>query len=591
VTANGQIYLINPNGIVVGAGASISASSFIASTASIGNAGFMADPAAVSGQYAFNQLTSAASTGTIVNAGSITVGDGGLVALVAPAVRNSGTITARLGTIELASANLFTLDLFGDDLVRIALGDTIATPLVDGGGGPLHSQIDVSGQLAADGGRIVLLSVPAAAGVVDQAINLSGIARAEAIAADERGTIRLLANGGTIQVSGTLDARSPGVGIDGGTITVAGETVHAANGARIDASGSGNGGLVALGGTLTAGSTASTQQTLVDDGAIVSACGTVDCAADGSGGSGHGGDIRLYSQAGTTLGGTLNVSASADAEAGTVEVLSNDGTTQLTSTADIIAISGGGQPAGFAAIIGDTLSIDPAITIDMRDIFGNSPAGVSRLIYDGRADSVTRSYVLDPNLDHRQTDAVIVFHAYTQDGNSDYFNFLPAPFDPVSNPTSHIFTVAPPVGVGIETPVGTLRPNGGAPTTLVATGADALTAIPVAFVPTPPSGSDVIGAQVSDAATRLSEDLHSLWSSPESEAENGPMLMSVGGPGVAALADLGRSGDTAGAAPDVFGINFQVLGPAGGDADARVSDYLCRTPFSHNGCARQPAGR
>jgi hypothetical protein len=46
----------------------------------------------------------------IVNAGTITVADGGIAALVAPAVKNTGVI-GPLGTIELAAATRFT-DLF-----------------------------------------------------------------------------------------------------------------------------------------------------------------------------------------------------------------------------------------------------------------------------------------------------------------------------------------------------------------------------------------------------------------------------------------------------------------------------------------------
>ena len=47
-----------------------------------------------------------------------------------------------------------------------------------------------------------------------------------------------------------------------------------------------------------------------------------------------------------------------------------------------------------------------------------------------------------------------------------------------------------------------------------------------------------------------------------------PMSLVIGGPGVAQIADLGRSGAVAGASPDVFGANFHVLAPAGGADDA-----------------------
>ena len=43
--------------------------------------------------------------------GKITASSGGFALLVAPGVRNSGTITATLGTVALASGNSFTLDI------------------------------------------------------------------------------------------------------------------------------------------------------------------------------------------------------------------------------------------------------------------------------------------------------------------------------------------------------------------------------------------------------------------------------------------------------------------------------------------------
>jgi hypothetical protein len=49
---------------------------------------------------------------------------------VAPGVRNSGTITATLGTVALASGNTFTLDLYGDKLIQLAPGDAIAGKVI-----------------------------------------------------------------------------------------------------------------------------------------------------------------------------------------------------------------------------------------------------------------------------------------------------------------------------------------------------------------------------------------------------------------------------------------------------------------------------
>jgi filamentous hemagglutinin family protein len=572
LTANGQVFLVNPNGILIGNGASINVGSFVASTANIATPAFMRDAAVANGRYAFDELASAARTGTIVNAGNITVAEGGMVALVAPGVRNSGTITARLGTIELASATHFTLDLFGDDLVRLAVGDSIASSLVDTSGTALTAQVGAGGQLLADGGRIVLLSVPAAAGVVSDAINLSGIARAASVGLNQRGEISLLANQGSVVVSGAADATSAVGGVSGGSVSVIGSAVRLTGAARVNTSGVGGGGAVVIGGSYAGEGATVTAQTTVDQGASVLACGTAACASNGTGGAGDGGEIRLFSTQATTLGGELNVSSAAASRAGIVEVVSDTGVTSMSAMARIIGITGENQLAGFTAILGDTLNLAPTSFIEMDDVAGNLPSGSNRLISDSRPGATTRSYVSDPGLETRQTDQPVVIHAYINNGVSNYPDNLP-------------FILA----AGVETPVGTLRPDGGAPTTFAATGADTLAAIPVTFTPPAPAGSVTVTTQVANAANALTRDAvdstQAIIDAGRSEtSSDSPMMLVIGGPGVARVADLGRSGAVAGASPDVFGVNFHVLAPVGGVDDAQISDYLCLTPFAGDAC-------
>ena len=90
---------------------------FIAATANISNENFMA------GRYTFDQVVN--RNAVIVNRGEITAAAGGLVALVAPGVENSGVIRAELGRVVLASGNAFTLDLFGDKLISFAVDDKL----------------------------------------------------------------------------------------------------------------------------------------------------------------------------------------------------------------------------------------------------------------------------------------------------------------------------------------------------------------------------------------------------------------------------------------------------------------------------------
>ena len=93
--ANGQVYLLNQNGILVGDTGVIQTGGFIASTHQLVDADFLAG----------GNLTFAPGTegGAIVNLGQISV-TGGDVFLIADQVRNEGNITATDGSVGLAAA-------------------------------------------------------------------------------------------------------------------------------------------------------------------------------------------------------------------------------------------------------------------------------------------------------------------------------------------------------------------------------------------------------------------------------------------------------------------------------------------------------
>ena len=119
LTANGQIMLLNSNGILFGPNSRIDVASLTASTLDISYDDF------VEGQFSF--FGSSDSTASVVNQGTITVKDGGLVALVAPGVANQGVIVANLGRVTLASGNAFTLDFYGDQLISMTIDGAIST--------------------------------------------------------------------------------------------------------------------------------------------------------------------------------------------------------------------------------------------------------------------------------------------------------------------------------------------------------------------------------------------------------------------------------------------------------------------------------
>src|SRR5690606_31568511 len=83
--ANGQLVLINPAGVVFGAGSTVNVGGLTASTLSLADQDFLR------GDLRFVRSGDA---GSIENRGTLRAADGGYIALIAPGIRNSGLIEA-----------------------------------------------------------------------------------------------------------------------------------------------------------------------------------------------------------------------------------------------------------------------------------------------------------------------------------------------------------------------------------------------------------------------------------------------------------------------------------------------------------------
>lgn len=234
LTANGKVAIVNPNGIVFGKNSQVDVAGLVATTADIDSDAFMA------GSTHFD--TYGADGAKIENKGTITAQDGGLVALVAPNVKNSGVITARKGTVLLGGAKGATIDLYGDGLVNFAIeGES---------GGKNAVEIADSGKIIADGG-VVNIAANQAAGVVDQVINMQGYVQADSLVEANGdvviGNIAIDSKDGNAQVGGTL--RASGETSTGGNISVSGKKVTVQGGesqAHLDVSGADQGGKVTV---------------------------------------------------------------------------------------------------------------------------------------------------------------------------------------------------------------------------------------------------------------------------------------------------------------------------------------------------------
>jgi filamentous hemagglutinin family protein len=225
LTANGQVFLVNPNGVLFSSGARVNASALVASTLDIHDDDFL------TGHYMFS-----GTGGAIENSGSITAAPGGYLAFIAPTITNSGTLSAPQGTVALGAGERVTLNFAGNRLVGLSVGaDTLDT------------LIENRQAIRAEGGAI-LLSAAGAETVTRSVINQSGVLEASSLT-DNGGRIALNADDINVSSTSTISADALNDG-DGGTVTILANdaaSMHGAISARGGAN-SGNGGFAEVSG-------------------------------------------------------------------------------------------------------------------------------------------------------------------------------------------------------------------------------------------------------------------------------------------------------------------------------------------------------
>ncbi|OYY69201.1 MAG: hypothetical protein B7Y44_07100, partial [Sphingomonadales bacterium 28-55-16] len=296
LTSNGQIFLLNPRGIVFGAGSRINAAGLVASTLTLSDEDFQA------GRYDFK---SNGIKGAVVNQGEIVVN--GYAALLAPTVRNEGIIFAQMGTVALAGGQGVTLDVAGNNLISVQVNPALVDQLIEN-----------RGLIAAPDGRVIM-TLSSERRLMDDAI-ASNVQQAQAIVAAGDGiTSRIVAGGkiesGTIAIAGGATGRVEATGAissqnlsgAGGQIAITGGDVFVGSGALVDASGSTGGGVVDIGGGFQGASPdlLNARTTTVDAGASIKADALT---------AGNGGNVVIWSDKNTQFAG--NVSARGGAESG-----------------------------------------------------------------------------------------------------------------------------------------------------------------------------------------------------------------------------------------------------------------------------------
>jgi filamentous hemagglutinin family protein len=203
LNANGRVYIFDKNGVLFGKDSVVNVGSIIASTGTVAD-----EQIKLGTPHTFENV---GTEGAIINEGHITVAEAGVAAFVAPSVINRGLIEAKVGKVITAAAEQVTVDLYGDNLLEIALDGALEKAVVKN-----------EGIIKAEGGTVIM-TASAAKNVVNNVINMDGIVDVSSVSMKGGKIILNGGSKGTVNVAGKMDAS----GTEGGSVEVKGERIIA----------------------------------------------------------------------------------------------------------------------------------------------------------------------------------------------------------------------------------------------------------------------------------------------------------------------------------------------------------------------------
>ncbi|HGU0689706.1 TPA: filamentous hemagglutinin N-terminal domain-containing protein, partial [Escherichia coli] len=275
--ANGQVFLVNPNGVLFGKDASVSTSGFVASTRDIKNDDFM------NRRYTFSGGQKAGAG--IVNQGALTTNAGGYIVLAADKVSNSGTIRTPGGKTVLAAGERVKLQLDNGGLTSVQVSGDVVNALVENRG--LISARDGQVYLTAFGRDMLMNTV----------LNVSGVVEAGGMHRQDGNIVLDGGDSGVVHLSGTLQADNASG--QGGKVVVQGQNILLDKGSSITATGSQGGGEVYIGGGWQGkdSSIRNADKVVMKDGARIDVSATQQ---------GNGGTAVLWSESFTNFRGQIS---------------------------------------------------------------------------------------------------------------------------------------------------------------------------------------------------------------------------------------------------------------------------------------------
>ncbi|BAQ73187.1 large exoprotein [Pseudomonas sp. Os17] len=212
LNANGQVFLINPNGVLIGQGAQVNVGGLVASTRGISDDDFN------NGRYQFTGKSAV----EVINDGKITAADGGYVALLGARVRNNGEIVANQGAVALGAGNDFTLSLGNDNLISLQINGAAADALAQN-----------TSLLKADGGQVLMLAKNSNA-LTQAVVNNQGVIEANTLSNKDGRIVLDGGERGVVNVGGKLTASALATDGNGGTVQTSGAVTRVELNAEVD---------------------------------------------------------------------------------------------------------------------------------------------------------------------------------------------------------------------------------------------------------------------------------------------------------------------------------------------------------------------
>jgi filamentous hemagglutinin family protein len=363
--ANGQVFLLNPNGILVGGGAVIDTSGFFASTLDVNNSEFLQG-----GDLHFT----GSSAARIENQGSINA-IGGDIILVARHIENHGELNAPDGTVALAAGTQVLLAQSGQEKVFVQ---------------PAQGSASGTGILNSGAIQAARAELKATGNIYALAINNTGIIRASG-AVSKNGRVYLTAKGGTLQHSGIVTAKNKDG--TGGRITATARNIALTKKAVVDASGPQGGGEIFIGGNQSGlGPLPNAEAIWIGPDVTISANAL---------NFGNGGKVILFAQGPARIYGTISARGAQGGTGGFIETSGKQyieilntpdagvGGTWLIDPHNLGIIAGGGS-AGITTTAGPTFTStsDAALLgVDLINAALNADSSVIVQTGDGGAEA------------------------------------------------------------------------------------------------------------------------------------------------------------------------------------------------------------